>query len=196
MKRRWGMARNLDTKLSWKGLLLGVTMLMSGIASAQTVTIPAGQQQFMEIVTSFVEPYEAANNELLKSRQRKSRQAQLEAAFGSEIFSTWVDTLTQLGTTSDGDAYLVVRLSGSNIDIRTTNNGFSESLSKNKTLVKDGTDVFEQLIELGKDDIVVISGNFFPSNQDRYLEHSVTERGSMIAPDFLVSVSAISRYVP
>lgn len=190
------MARNLDTKLSWKGLLLGVTMLMSGMASAQTVTIPAGQQQFMEIVTSFVEPYEAANNELLKSRQRKSRQAQLEAAFGSEIFSTWVGTLTQLGTTSDGDAYLVVRLSGSNIDIRTTNNGFSESLSNNKTLVKDGTDVFEQLIELGKDDIVVISGNFFPSNQDRFYENSITERGSMIAPAFLVSVSAISRYVP
>ena len=187
------MHKTLIANLTLKGLAFGVFLLAGGIATAQNVAIPADQQQFISIVTSFIEPYKAANNELLKSRQRSSRKAALEEAFPSMEFSNWVGTLARLGTTGDGDAFVSIQLSGSEIVIQTTNNSFSESMAAHKTLVKDGTDVFEQLIQLGEGEVVAISGNFFPHDRDHFYELSLTENGSMTDPAYLVSVSSIGR---
>ena len=188
------MFKSLETRLVWKGLVVGAMMLVASIASSQNVQIPADQRQFVSIVTGFIDPYTTATNDLLKSRQRRGRKAALEEAFPNTGFSNWVGTLTRLGTTGDGDAYVGITLAGTNIIINTTNNGFSESLSRNKTLVKDGTAVFEQLIQLSEGDIVTISGNFFSGRQDHFSEGSLTERGSMVEPAYLIAVSSIKRY--
>lgn len=187
------MLKKLSVGRVRKGVAIVALLLTGGIATAQNVAIPADQQQFISIVTSFVEPYKAAGNELLKSRQRSSRKAALEEAFPSMEFNNWVGTLTRLGTTGDGDAFVSVQLAGSEIVIQTTNNSFSESMATHKTLVKDGTDVFEQLIQLGQGDIVVISGNFFPHDRDRFYELSLTENGSMTDPAYLIAVSSIGK---
>lgn len=175
--------------------LAAFCVLFSSSMFAQNVEIPDDQQLFMSIITSHARGYENAANDILKSRARQARKAELAESFTSTEFEGWVGTLDTLGTTGAGDAYVYVILSGaSNIRLQTTNNSFSESLSPNKTLIKEGSPVYEQLIQLSEGETVVVSGNFFTDEDDHFSDLRLTEQGAMVDPSFLIRVNSISRY--
>ena len=59
-----------------------------------------------------------------------------------------------------------------------------------KTLIHIDSKMFDQLIEFSEGDEVKCSGKFSSSKDDYFLETSVTDKGSLLEPEFLVKFSS------
>ena len=97
-----------------------------------------------------------------------------------------------MGTTSDGYAYLCIRLSGSdNVKVCTWDNGISDIGAE--TLIRQDNPLYQELSEHATGDVVTFSGQFLIGlgSRDYPTEKSVTEEGSMTDPDYLMRFSEI-----
>jgi hypothetical protein len=161
------------------------------------VTVPPQQALFGKIVGAYAERYSALENELQKSAARVERRAEMQKAFPSKTVSGWVGTLEKMGTTSDGLAYIEVRLTGSNAVLKTSNNEFSEALL-GKTLIAPTSTLYAVLSSLPKNATVVFSGSFFPDGQrrDHMSEGSLTENGAMTEPEFFFRFDDVKLWEP
>ena len=89
--------------------------------------------------------------------------------------------------------YIEIDLHKSDFSIQTWNNELSDIGSN--TLIKDGTKVYDQMIELKEGDRVTVSGSFLSGDSDHIAEQSMGESGSMTDPEFTIKISSISKYV-
>ena len=94
-----------------------------------------------------------------------------------------------MGTTSDGSAYVAVKLEGNEISIQTWNNGVSDL--GDKTLIPVNTPLFNAISDLKKGIRVKVSGQFVAGEQDFIGEQSLTEIGSMTEPAFSVHFTKV-----
>lgn len=155
------------------------------------VPLPQDQKSFCDAVTGFISQYNAAPNELKKSAVRVARKQKLQELLPSLQFDGWVGELTDMGTTSDGSAYVAVKLEGTEILIQTWNNGASDL--GDKTLIPVNTPLFNAISDLKKGIRVKVSGQFVAGEQDYIGEQSLTENGSMTEPAFSVHFTKVEK---
>jgi hypothetical protein len=202
-----GLIVALSRKASGIGLSIAgsvVSLLVVGAAlfrmgafpgtsnASDHVPIPADQAAFVSTVESFYQPYRAAPNELKKSALRTERRNALEKALPSTQVVGWVGTLESMQTTSDGKAYISIRLYGSTVRVKTYNNGPSDLFER--TLIGQGTPLYNTVAALSTGDLVSFTGEFL-SGKDFIREASVTEEGSMTEPEFIFRFTSVARGV-
>ena len=154
-------------------------------STAKSITIPSDQQKFIDVVESFYKPYrDAGENQLKKSRERKNRKKKLKETMKSLSFKNWIGKIDTLGTTGDGNGYIEIDPYKSDFSIQTWNNDLSDIGSN--TTIKDGTKVYDQMIELKEGDLVSVSGSFLSGDEDYIDEQSMGEDGAMTDPEDIV----------
>ncbi len=158
-------------------------------------TAPPRQKSLTEIVVRNLKAYEAADNELKKSAVRRARRDEIARLIATDgIFKGWVGRLKQMGTTGDGNAYVVIDCGP--FDLMTTNNEFSATLSEVNTLIPAGSPLFNSVAQLSEGDYVVCTGSFLRSKLDYIEELSLTERGAMNEPSFKALFKSIRPWSP
>jgi hypothetical protein len=156
------------------------------------IVIPQEQIDFCDCVNYFTKQYAIAPNELKKSQLRIARKKKLQDVLASLRFNDWVGELTELGTTTDGGAYVSVRLHNSSIILKTWNNHVSDLFDN--SIIPINTPLYENVSNLPKNCNVKINGAFRVSDEDFLKECSITEEGSMTEPEFIVNFNQILKY--
>jgi len=152
------------------------------------IDTPKNQKQFINTVEKYIDRFNSAKNELQQSSLRDQRRKEISKSIDSMRITSWVGTINQLSTNSEGKAILSVRISP-NISIKTWNNALSDIMAN--TLIEKGTSVYEKLLPLSIGRKIKFSGSFFPSESDSVQETSVTIRGSITSPEFLFKFYSI-----
>lgn len=167
------------------GLLLLLAASSMANAETKTVTVSDFQKGFIETVQDYSAQYEAAPNDLKKSTVARKRLEAFEKLKGDpRKISGWYGTIEKLGTTGDGDAYMTIKLLVDNITFSTWNNSISDASSK--SLIKNGTPLYDKISEMAEGNVVMFSGAIGkPKN--------MTERGKMTDPDFLFKFSDVEK---
>ena len=199
------------TKIQWIGIVLGVLILIAIISSPDksnevtsqntgesakstsskaTVSVnkPESQLQFEEVITKYITPYKKAKNELKKSSTRSSRKGELRNVINDFEVQNWAGTINQLRTNTEGKAILSIRITP-NIEVKTSNNALSDVVSN--TLIEQNSQLYNKLMELSVGQEVIFSGHFFNSDGDYIQEQSITEKGTMVNPEFLMKFTNI-----
>jgi len=163
----------------------------SGPASQITVDPrPEDQKQFEYVIALFSKQFDSAQNELEESTYRRGRMNDIkELAINTQI-NGWIGTLNQLRTNTEGAAYITIKLNN-NLSIGTWNNALSDI--GDNTLISMDSDLYKMLINMKTGQKVIFSGSFIDSKLDHFKEKSMTIRGSMKNPEFLMRFSNIAR---
>ena len=103
--------------------------------------------------------------------------------------SDWVGTVETLSSTNDGKGIFVVRIAP-HITLGTTNNGLSEALSEDKTLIPTDSPLFAEVARLHTEQKVVFSGRL-SRGDDCFKETSLTFTGDMTEPDFEMRFTSV-----
>ena len=151
-------------------------------AESRSVYAPDDQVAAIRAVEEAREAYKTCGNQLKCSSVRKDRDKAISAATGRGRLVNWVGVLDTLATTGDGDAYISISVPERDVTLSTWNNGISDI--SDKTLIKHGSPLYEALAEMEVGDPVIFSGQIKS-------EKSLTEAGSIAAPDFAVRFSEI-----
>ena len=149
---------------------------------------PEEQTTFIQAVTEYSEKFSSAKNELQQSVLRDERKAAIERSVNGYSISSWIGTISQLETNSDGKAIVSIAISP-RIEIQTWNNALSDIGSN--TLIEKGSSLYSSLLQLTKGQMVEFSGVFFESDTDYLKETSMTIDGSMRSPEFLFNFRTI-----
>lgn len=154
----------------------------------EKIAIPLDQEQFINAIGNYVNGFRAAKNELQQSALRDQRKKELAKLVRGRSVSSWVGTISQLETNTEGKAILSIRVSP-DIEIKTWNNALSD-ISSN-TLIEKGSDLYSSLFDLSRGQSVEFSGSFFSSETDYIEETSITIQGSMRNPEFLFKFQSV-----
>lgn len=150
---------------------------------------PAAQVAIAEAVRLGRERYEAAGNEMQQGATRPERARAICAALGNNrVANNWVGKLSTLSTNSDGWAVVSIDTE-QGFTASTWNNSLSDV--RDRTLVPPETGLYRRLLELQTGDMVRFSGQLFSHQADCVREKSLTMRGSMRAPDFLIRLESV-----
>jgi hypothetical protein len=145
------------------------------------------QEFFLKMCNTFANIYKIAPNDLIKSELRRLRKNTITKILTDKRIENWKGTIGSIGETSEGNIYLTISFANYDITLNTFNNELPEAISNFKTLIKPGTSIYDKVKEFSAGDEVYFSGNFFPNNSDFIFEQSLTEKGSMMQPEFLCS---------
>lgn len=152
------------------------------------ITIPSDQEQFINTIENYVNGFRAAKNELQQSALRDQRKNELAKLMRSRSVSSWVGTISQLETNTEGKAILSIRISP-DVEIKTWNNALSD-INSNTLIAKD-SELYSSLFNLSRGQKVQFSGSFFSSETDYIEETSMTIQGSMRNPEFLFKFKSV-----
>lgn len=144
--------------------------------------ISGEQASFSKEVARYVELFSDAKNELREVALRGERALSLSEILVSRDVSGWRGEITELATTSNGNAILTVTIDP-HVRIKTWNNALSDLLDD--TLIAQNHPVYGSLLDRQQGDTIVFSGSFLPSGEDFIKEASLTIRGSMKSPEYL-----------
>ncbi|MFA6058607.1 MAG: hypothetical protein WC756_10450 [Taibaiella sp.] len=157
-----------------------------GAGTQEKITLgslmPEQEKKFIATMDQYVSLYAQAENELKKSTVWKARDAAIKNIQPSVTsISDWVGVIEEMGTTSDGDAYISIRISD-RVVIKTWNNTFSDF--RNKTLISHSSPLYNTLAELNKGDPVKFSATLLGYA-------NLTEAGKVENPECLAKFSSI-----
>ncbi|WP_057466219.1 hypothetical protein [Pseudovibrio sp. POLY-S9] len=145
--------------------------------------IPAEQTQFVTAVQNATASFRAAKNELAQGGTRSKRKENVCAVLSSLEVNNWVGQLEQLTSNSDGLGVISIRLADG-VTVKTWNNAFSDI--GDDTLIDPSSPLFSQVAELSKNQRIRFSGRFFNSDLDCIKEPSISLRGSMTDPEYIM----------
>jgi hypothetical protein len=154
---------------------------------------PSDQDRFVKVIDDYAARYREAPNEIQQTQLRSDRAAAIRNLVGRKSVSNWTGTLKRLETDKDGTASIVITVSGANgLTFRTNT---SKVFDTHRTVVERDSSVYRSLAGLTEGQAVVFSGEFVTGDDNRdYLdEMSMTERGAMIEPEFLMRFTAIRK---
>lgn len=152
---------------------------------------PKGMLDLVTVLNSFSGKYLEAQNELQKSALRTERQAELRKQFVDRQVVNWVASIADMRTDSNRDALLILALDDTKFTLPKSR-PISISVSNTMFPVKHGSDLYNRLASFKRGAVVFFSGEFIESQADYLKENSITERGSMISPEFDFRFSDIS----
>ncbi|MBI4546861.1 MAG: hypothetical protein HY707_02700 [Ignavibacteriae bacterium] len=179
------------------GIFRGVDQFHE-VSQKETSVFPldeSNQLSFHSIQAGFPRQYEKAKNEIQKSAIfntcNKARRDFLIK--GNYTVVDWIGTITNIKTDQGGDF--------AHVEINSNLGGFkvtymNESLYSifETTLLKKGTTIYNQVAELTVGQKVRFSGRFIPSEDRGVKEISLTEKGCVDAPEFILSFDEIRKY--
>jgi len=140
---------------------------------------------FMKIVYDYSVKYRAAENQLQKSALVTERFKQFEKLKGNpRQIKDWLGILEGMGTTGEGKAFVIIRVSPETLTFSTWNNGFSDI--NDKSLISQSSPVYAKLASMKKGNVVKFSGKLKRAT-------NMTEEGRMTSPDFLFIFSDIEK---
>ena len=147
---------------------------------------PAEEGAFCTIVRDFAQQYQSLSatpgNESQLAELRSERAEALRQALGTTRVSNWTATLTRPRTTGDGHAVVEVKLP-CGVTLKTWNSLNSDVGSD--TLIAHGSPLFVEIGKFHEEQQVVIDGQLFQGAPDGFTELSLSEKGSMLNPEFL-----------
>jgi hypothetical protein len=162
------------------------------VTTTETKTIvdlrPEKQKEFESVIATFSQQFDKAQNELQESTCRRDRMNAIKSLNISPQIGGWIGTLIQLKTNTEGKAYITIRLNR-DLSVSTWNNALSDF--GDNTLIPMDTDLFKTLSNMKTGQKVKFSGSFIRSNMDYFREQSLTIRGAMKNPDFLMKFSSV-----
>lgn len=151
-------------------------------------SMPPEEEHFIDAVKDGRQQYEAATNEMRQGATRPARAKAICAAVNSPNIKGWISTVNALSTNSEGRGVIEIMVA-EDVRIKTWSNSFSDMFGK--TLIEPGTPLYESLMDLKVGDRVSFDGTFLQDKTDCFEEKSMTMRGSMTDPEFLMRFSRI-----
>lgn len=134
------------------------------------------QSQFEDIVNHYMNEFRSAKNEIQESSARISR-AQALRGIGSNEVNNWTGRLSKIMTDTKGNATVFINIT-KNIQIKSSDIGA-------------GSDLYNKIGNMAIGQKVSFSGNFKQLGQDYFYEYSLTIRGSMTAPEYVLNFTDI-----
>lgn len=174
-----------------KKIKLGLTAILlffasySAISETKTVSMPPEEKDVIQVVVDYAQKYPSALNELQKSAlvtERTKKMLQVKN-FNNKKINDWIGILTELKTTSDGDAYIKVLLSNG-VTVSTWNNRISDVQAN--TLIPQSSPLYKTLSEMQEGNVVKFSGMMGKAK-------NILEANQMLEPDFLFRFEAIEK---
>jgi hypothetical protein len=159
------------------------------LASAEPVR-PPPQTAFLAAVTQARDQFKAARNDMERSEARVARKTAICLALPQRTARDWIGRIYRLSSNSEGKVVVGIAI-GPDVYVTTWNNSLSDI--GDNTLIPADSPVFQALAVMRRDDPVKFSGTFIVSNVDCVKETSLTQEGSMTAPEFLLRFSLASR---
>jgi len=149
---------------------------------------PEKQKQFESVIATFSQQFDRAQNELQESSYRRDRMNAIKELKIDTQINGWIGTLNQLKTNTEGKAYITIRLNN-NLTIGTWNNAFSDIMDN--TLISIDSALYKTLINMKTGQKVKFFGSFINSDLDYFKEKSMTIRGAMKTPEYLMRFSNV-----
>ncbi|HEY7389101.1 MAG TPA: hypothetical protein VH640_11375 [Bryobacteraceae bacterium] len=143
--------------------------------------MPTDEMTFISTVLSFKAHYAEGANDFQKSTVRRDRATALATVLPTRSADGWIGTVSAMRTTSDGDGILEIHPLGQ--ESITIESGIS--LLGNNTLIRPGSQLYQQVSHLSVGAKVIFSGRFESSDLDYLKEGSLTEPGAMDEPEFI-----------
>jgi len=153
-----------------------------------TVAFAIDKEKFCKIIKKYQDKSFETSNGLKLQQLRRKRKKDL-SSLKSKAFE-WKGKIADIDSVGSEYAYVSVRICEDTY-VKTWNNEFSDMTSK--TLIHIDSKMFDQLIEFSEGDEVKCSGTFSSSKEDYFLETSMTEKGSLLEPEFLVKFSSFEK---
>lgn len=181
--------------MSRVSLCVAMLALTTTGASAQEwhAHAPKPQQALVSAVTTGVETYTGAGNDLQKGAARPSRAKEICKAVKSRRAENWVGKLKTVTTNGDGWGVLVVSITPQ-ITVGTMLNSWADV--KDKTLINPKSSVYTSASKLKEGDLVSFSGIFAKGDADCFGEKSLTMSGAMMRPEFVLKFTSIGKFEP
>lgn len=151
--------------------------------------LPDSERQFIAAVQRARELYGAAANDMARGAARPIRAKDLCGILRPPTARNWVGQVTTLSTSGDGKGVLEIQIE-KGIVVKTWNNVLADT--GDETLIDPGSSMFLTASALALGSRVLFSGAFRPSNVDCVKEGSLTMRGSLMSPEFIIRFSDIS----
>ena len=165
--------------------------LMARSTPAQEVSgggTPRDEAVFITAAQSGQQSFNNAPSDFAQGASRPTRKLAICRALPSPVVQNWVGTLTTLTTNGDGKGVISIEIAP-DIHLKTWNNALSDIGSS--TLVEPGSPVYQSMSSLRTGQKVRFSGRLVASDTDCVQESSITLRGSMTAPEFLIRFEQI-----
>ena len=166
------------------------------VAKESVPVTPTIQSDFEAVRKSFFERYEEAQNDIKKSAvfTDANNHAKKFRKDNEGMIKNFVGKLTSMRTDQGGEHVSIV-VQSKNSDIKVSYKTWSSSFSDmdDSTRPKKGSSVYNQIAELNEGDYVVFSAKILRDSQRGMKEGSMTERGSLRAPEFIVKFTDIKK---
>lgn len=153
-----------------------------------SVALPEPQKAFIAAVQTARETYSKGSNDMAKGAARPARAKQICSALKGSQAKDWVGTIYKLTTNGEGKGVIEVTI-GPDIYVKTWNNSVSDI--SDRTLIDPDSNLFKSAVTLKEGQHVSFSGLFFKSSSDCVKESSLTMRGSITEPEFIIRFSSI-----
>jgi hypothetical protein len=156
--------------------------------------MPRPEQEFCSAVTTAAVRYgvaeDANENELKLSALRRARTRAIVRAVKGGRVRDWLGTIAEISTTGEGNAAVTLQLP-CGVRVGTWNNSLSDL--GDDTLIPHGSRLYVVLAETSTGTHVRISGLLLPEEVNGFRDSSVTERGSMKEPSFVMKMRDIRK---
>lgn len=148
-------------------------------------SLPADEEDFIDIVTTGVKAADEAENDLQAGRALTKRDKALKKGDFDSV-KNWRGTVKTLDSNGDGHGVLTVELAP-NVSVATWNNAFSDI--EDETLIKSEK-MMDTLADMSEGDEIVFSGKFItdagvPDNK------GLTKIGKLQDPEFVFRFSSV-----
>jgi hypothetical protein len=152
------------------------------------------QEEFELVRTGQLRSYEHATNEIQSSaifNQANHETKALISRYGAYL-NNWSGRITRISTShGGGDVSVKITHTSSTYDNLTEQ--YDGGLTKTFDGITSSSPVYKQLSVLKEGDLVLFSGKLMPSSPSIW-EYSLTERGSLEAPEFVIRFDSIQSY--
>jgi len=155
--------------------------------SSSNLNAESFQNEFCKINQNYTKLSKKTNKSLKLQLYKRKRKKELSNL--NYVFNNWEGKIVSIESVGDEFAYVSISVC-KNLTIKTWNNEFSDLIDK--TLIHIDSDIYETLLDLNKDDIVLVSGSFTKSDSDYFQESSITDAGSLKEPEYIVHFTQIN----
>ena len=174
-------------------LCLAVPAGLAGLALLQPEPeppLPPAQQAFLAAVAQGQAGMDEDPNELKRRQLRRMRDQALCAAVPDRVVTDWTGQVDEVFLARPAQAALSVRLDHG---IRFATHDDADDDAQARTLLPEGSPVYQALVDLGEGDEVRFSGLLLPGENGCLDERSATSSGAMSSPTWLFRFTAVAR---
>jgi hypothetical protein len=150
--------------------------------------LPIDQQRFLSVITDNRTAYRQAPNDMARGAMRAARARAICAAFPETAVKDWIGKIKTLSSAGSKAAGVLAVALGRDVDLTTC----TTSLCFDDTHISPDTPLYRTAVVLRVGALVTFSGNFIPAKTDCFREISLSDSGSMTAPEFMFRFSDLA----